>query len=64
VSEVVALIIADQDEQWDEIVLVKYPSAEAFIAVAQSEIYHQIANPLRKAGASVLKLFMTRKIDF
>jgi hypothetical protein len=39
-------------------------SAEAFIAIAQSEIYHQIANLLRYAGTAELKLFMTRKIDF
>jgi uncharacterized protein (DUF1330 family) len=64
VSKVVANIFADPDEQWDEIVLVEYPSAEAFIAIAQSEIYHQIANPLREAGTAELKLFMTRKIDF
>jgi uncharacterized membrane protein len=64
VSEVVAHIVADQDEQWDEIVLVEYPNAEAFIAIAQSEVYQQIANPLREAGTAALKLFMTRKIDF
>jgi uncharacterized protein (DUF1330 family) len=64
VSEVVSNIIADKGEQWDEILLVEYPSAEAFITIAQSEMYHQIANPLREAGTSELKLFMTRKIDF
>jgi len=64
VSEVVANIMADEDEQWDEIVLVEYSSAEAFKTIVQSEIYHQIANPLREAGTAELKLFMTRKIDF
>jgi len=64
VSEVVASIVADEHEQWDEIVVVEYPSAEAFISIAQSEIYHEIANPLREAGTAELKLFMTRKIDF
>jgi uncharacterized protein (DUF1330 family) len=64
VSEVVSNIIADKGEQWDEILLVEYPSAEAFITIAQSEMYHQIANPLREAGTAELKLFMTRKIDF
>jgi uncharacterized protein (DUF1330 family) len=64
VSEVVANIMADEDEQWDEIVVVEYPSAEAFLTIAQSELYHQIANPLREAGTAELKLFMTRKIDF
>ena len=64
VSEVVANIIADENEQWDEIVLVEYPNAEAFITIAQSDVYHEIANPLREAGTAKLKLFMTRKIDF
>jgi len=64
VSEVVANIVADEHEQWDEIVLVEYPSAEAFATIAQSEIYHEIANPLREAGTAELKLFMTRKTDF
>jgi uncharacterized protein (DUF1330 family) len=64
VSEIMANIVADEGEQWDEIVLVEYPSAEAFITIAQSDVYRQIANPLREAGTAELKLFMTRKIDF
>jgi methionine synthase I (cobalamin-dependent) len=64
VSKVVANIMADEGEQWDEIVLVDYPSAEAFITIAQSDVYRQIADPLRVAGTAELKLFMTRKIDF
>jgi uncharacterized protein (DUF1330 family) len=64
VSEVVANIMADEDEQWDEIVVVEYPNAEAFITIAQSDVYRQIADPLREAGTAELKLFMTRKIDF
>ena len=64
VSEVVANIMADEGEQWDEILVVEYPSAEAFLTVAQSDVYHQIANPLREAGTAELKLFMTRQIDF
>ncbi|MCC8409158.1 DUF1330 domain-containing protein [Mucilaginibacter sp. UR6-1] len=64
VSKVVANIVAGEDEQWDEIVLVEYPNAEAFITIAQSDVYHEIANPLREAGTAELKLYMTRKIDF
>lgn len=64
VSEVVANIVADENEQWDEVVLVEYPSAEAFVTIAQSEIYQTIANPLRIAGTAELKLIMTRQIDF
>lgn len=64
VSEVVAGIVADQNEQWDQIVLVEYPDAEAFKTIIQSEAYQQTADPLRVAGTAELKLFMTRKIDF
>ncbi|MBE9583471.1 DUF1330 domain-containing protein [Mucilaginibacter sp. JRF] len=64
VSKVVANIVADEGDDWDEIVLVEYPSAEAFKTIAQSEVYHQIANPLREAATAELKLLMTRKIDF
>ncbi|QDW25212.1 DUF1330 domain-containing protein [Pedobacter sp. KBS0701] len=61
-SEVVANIVAEEGEKWDEIVLVEYPSAEAFKTIAQSDVYQQLANPLREAGTAELKLFMTRKI--
>lgn len=64
VSEVVANIIADENDQWDEVVLVEYPSAEAFKTIAQSEVYRQMADPLRIAGTAELKLIMTRKVDF
>ncbi|WP_158826638.1 DUF1330 domain-containing protein [Mucilaginibacter lacusdianchii] len=64
VSEVIASIVADEGEQWDEIVLVEYPSAEAFKTIAQSDVYHQMANPLRLAATAELKLLMTRKIEF
>lgn len=63
-SKVVAHIIAEESDQWDEIVLVEYPNAETFKAIAESEVYHQIANPLREAATAVLKLIMTRQIDF
>jgi uncharacterized protein (DUF1330 family) len=61
VSEVVANIVANENEQWDEVVLVEYPSAEAFLTIAQSELYQEIANPLREAGTAELKLIMTRQ---
>lgn len=64
VSEVVANIIADEDDHWEQVVLVEYPSAEAFKTIAQSELYHEIADPLRLAGTEKLKLIMTREIDF
>ena len=64
VGEVIANIVADESDQWDEIVLVEYPSAEAFMTIAQSEVYQRLADPLRVAGTAELKLIMTRKIDF
>ena len=45
VSKVIANIVADENESWDEIALVEYPSAEAFITMAQSETYRDIASP-------------------
>ena len=64
VTQVVANVIADEGEQWDQIVLVEYPDAQTFKRIAESEVYHQIANPLRVAATAELKLLMTRKIDF
>lgn len=64
VSEVIANVIADEHEHWNEVLLVEYPSAEAFKTIAESEVYQQIANPLRLAATAELKLLMTRKIDF
>jgi uncharacterized protein (DUF1330 family) len=63
ISEVVAHVIADEHEQWDEMVLVEYPNAESFKAIAESEAYQTMADPLRIAGTAELKLIMTRKVD-
>ena len=63
-GEVAANIIAGENEQWDEVVLVEYPSAEAFMTIASSEVYQMTANPLRIAGTAELKLIMTRQIAF
>ena len=62
VGEVMASIIAGESEKWDEVVLVEYPSAEAFMTIAQSDVYQKIANPLRIAGTAELKLIMTRQV--
>lgn len=62
VSDVVGNIIADENDQWDEIMLVEYPSAEAFKTIAESEAYQTMANPLRLAATEKLKLIMTREI--
>jgi uncharacterized protein (DUF1330 family) len=44
VSKVVVNVIADEHEQWDEMVLVEYPNAESFNAIAKSEVYQTIAD--------------------
>lgn len=64
VGEVVANIVADENEYWDEVLLVEYPSAEAFKTIAFSEAYQTIANPYRVAGTQKLKLIMTRQTNF
>lgn len=63
VTNVLASVVADEGEDWDAIALVEYPSAEAFLTVAQSEAYHEIAEPLRLAATASLKLYMTRRFD-
>ena len=61
VSNVLASVVADEGEDWDAILIVEYPSAEAFLTVAQSDAYHDIAEPLRVAALANLKLYMTRR---
>jgi uncharacterized protein (DUF1330 family) len=60
-SNVLASVVADEGEDWDAILIVEYASAEAFLTVAQSEAYHDIAEPLRVAALANLKLYMTRR---
>ncbi|TLV03693.1 hypothetical protein [Dyadobacter luticola] len=60
-SDMLASIIADEGEDWDAILIVEYASAEAFLTVAQSDAYRDIAEPLRLAALADLKLYMTRR---
>lgn len=46
-SDVLASVIADEGETWDAILIVEYSSPEVFLTVAQSDAYHEIAEPLR-----------------
>ena len=62
VSNVLASVIADEGENWDAIAIVEYTSAEAFLTVAQSDAYRDIAEPLRLAALTDLKLYMTRRV--
>jgi len=61
VSNVLASIVAEQGEDWDAIAIIEYASAEAFLTVAQSDAYRDIAEPLRLAALTNLKLYMTRR---
>lgn len=63
VTEVLGNIIADEDEVWDAIAMVEYPSAEAFKTIATSDAYRDIAEQLRLAALNDLKLFMTRRTE-
>lgn len=62
-SNVLASVVADEGEDWDAILIVEYSSAEAFLIVAQSDAYRDIAEPLRVAALSDLKLYMTRRFS-
>jgi len=46
-SDVLASVVADEGEDWDAILIMEYLSAEAFLTVAQSDAYREIAEPLR-----------------
>jgi hypothetical protein len=62
VSDVLVSVMADEGEDWDAIAIVEYPSAEVFLSVAQSDVYRDIAEPLRLAALADLKLYMTRSV--
>jgi hypothetical protein len=61
-SDVLASVVAEESEDWDAILIVEYASPEAFLTVAQSEAYREIAEPLRLAALANLKLYMTRSV--
>jgi uncharacterized protein (DUF1330 family) len=60
-GKVVANIVASENESWDGILMVEYPDANAFKTIAESEEYHDLAEPLRLAALEDLKLFMTQR---
>ncbi|GAA4924505.1 hypothetical protein [Mucilaginibacter defluvii] len=62
-SNVVANILAPETETWDAILLVEYPSAQAFKTIAESEAYQQIANPHRLEATAELRLYMTTPFE-
>lgn len=56
---VAANIVAPENETWDAILLVEYPSAKAFKTIAESEVYREIANAHRLTATDTLHLYMT-----
>lgn len=60
---IAANLLAPEEKEWDAILLVEYPSAEAFKTIAESEAYHTIANPHRLAATDNLALYMTTQFE-
>lgn len=56
---VAANIIAPENEAWDAILLVEYPSAKAFKTIAESDAYRDIADQHRLTATADLHLYMT-----
>lgn len=63
VSNVVANLLAPENEEWDAILLVEYPSARAFKTIAESDAYHDMADPHRLAATADLRLYMTTPVE-
>ena len=63
VCNVVANILAPENEMWDAIALVEYPSASAFKTIAESDAYRDIADPHRLAATDNLHLYMTTPVE-
>lgn len=63
VCNVAANILAPENETWDAIALVEYPSAGAFKTIAESDAYHTIADPHRLAATAKLHLYMTTPFE-
>jgi len=60
---VVATILASENEAWDAIALIEYPSAKAFKTIAESDAYRDIANQHRLAATDKLHLYMTTPFE-
>ena len=59
----VANILAPENEAWDAILLVEYPSAKAFKTIAESDAYRDIANAHRLTSTANLHLYMTTPFE-
>ena len=63
VCNVVANLLAPENEAWDAILLVEYPNAKAFKTIAESDAYRDIADPHRLAATANLHLYMTTPFE-
>jgi len=63
VCNVAANLLSADDEDWDAIALVEYPSAQAFKTIAESDAYRDIADPHRLEGTAKLHLYMTTAVE-
>ena len=59
---VTAALAAPAGEQWDNIVLVQYPSFSAFRAITESPCYQTDAYPHRKAALADWRLIATTQV--
>jgi uncharacterized protein (DUF1330 family) len=62
-GNVSAGIAAPKDEQWDDIVIVEYPSFDTFRRIVESEEYLADAAPHRKAALEDWRLIATNRIE-
>ena len=52
-------LVADPDDNWDDIVIVRYPSFSAFRRIVESDRYLRSANPHRVAAIANWRLIAT-----
>lgn len=62
-GKVESILLAADNEDWDAIVLVEYPSAQAFKTIAESDVYQNMADPHRLQGTAKLHLYMTTELE-
>ena len=54
-------LIAPEEEEWDDVVLVEYPSRDAFVKMVESAEY-QAVSPHRTAGLLDSRLIATQAL--
>lgn len=55
-------LLAGPEDDWDEIVIVRYDSFEGLRKVIESEAYRRTAMPHRQAGVAKWRFFATRSV--